>query len=165
MSMKRFALAASITLALCAIAYAAIRVPAVIVTPPETGEWDAMQQQVVDVARLKPGMCTVTTGGSEAAQTGTCNGAAGVVTSGFNITVVSNAKDTVTLTNNKVQVGDMCIAMIDDTGAAAASVPEITSCKVSAGQLILTVSNASATSAAAALKYYFLVLTQGNIGN
>lgn len=161
--MKRLALASLlIIIGWYAFALAAVITLTPIVPPNETGENSLSSQQIVDMARFKPGFCTVTTAGSEAAQTGTCNGAAGVITSGFSITVVSNAKDVVTITNNKVQAGDACLAIIDDTGAAAASVPEISSCRVSASQIVFNVTNASATSAAAALKYYFLILTQGN---
>lgn len=128
----------------------------------ETGEDSTLQSSVFNAARLKLGFCTATTTGSEAAQTATCNGASGVITSGFNITVVSNNRDVITVTNNKVTVGDACIAMIDDTGANGASLPEITSCRVSANTIVLTVVNPTSTSAAATAKFQFVILTAGN---
>lgn len=139
-------------------------IPTSPVSPTETGENSASNAQILSIARLKLGYCTGTTVVPEATQTVTCNGAMGILTTGMNITVVSNGKDLITVTNNKVLATDACIAMIDDTGAAAASVPEVTGCRVPAagGQLILVVSNASATSPAAALKVYFMVLTAGN---
>jgi SpoU rRNA methylase family enzyme len=160
--MKAFRAALAALLISGGITLAANITPTPVVPPNETGENSAASQQILDMARFKPGFCTVTTAGSEAAQTGTCNGASGLITSGFSITVISNAKDLMTITNNKVQAGDLCIAMIDDTGAAAASVPEVASCRVTAGQIVLVITNASATSPAAALKAMFLIITQGN---
>lgn len=163
--MKQLALAGLLCVAFSASALAQTNGSAGIVTPPlgvETGENSEQNREIVSMARLKLGYCTATTAGSEAAQTATCNAAQGQVTGGFSITVVSGAKDIVTITNSKVLATDACQATIDDTGAAALSAPFISACRVSAGQLILVVTNASSTSPAAALKYYFTLFTGGN---
>lgn len=162
--MKRFALAGGLALALCSYGFAANRTPTPIVGPNETGEWDAMQQQVVDMARMKPGSCTATTTGAEPNFTAVaCNGAAGAVTTNTNVTVAAvGGKDTVTITNTKVQAGDFVQCTLDSTGAAAGSTPVCTAVVVTAGQIVFTISNLTTTSPAAALKVYFAVFTQGN---
>lgn len=143
-------------------AYAANITPTPIVGPTETGEWSAMSQQVVDMARIKPGFGSGTAGGSASAATFTSNTAAGSATWPANLTIISNATATFTLTNSKVQAGDAALCMLDSTGAAAGSVPEVASVQVSAGQLVCVLTNASATSPAVAVKIYWLILTQGN---
>jgi hypothetical protein len=161
--MRNWWIAAGLTsiLGCISVAWAIQSTPTPLVAP-ETGEASIHQAEILDMARFKPGQCTLTTTGSEAAQTGTCNGASGVITSGFTVTVVSNAVDVMTITNSKVQAGDICIAMVDDTGAAAASVLEAASCRVSASQILVRLTNASATSPAVAAKVYFLIATKGN---
>jgi hypothetical protein len=164
--MRGLSLAGLLCVALCGSALAQsngstpIATPAIGVT--ETGENSQNARMIMSMARLKLGYCTATTAGSEGAQTATCNAAAGQITGGFNTTVTSGSKDIVTVTNSKVLATDSCQATIDDTGAAAGSTPLVSACRVSAGQLILVVTNITATSPAAALKYYFTLLTGGD---
>lgn len=164
--MKRLILAATLLAAFAGPLHAQSNGAAAIVTnpiaPTETGENSENNRSILSIARLKLGYCTATTTGSEASQAATCNGAQGQVTAGTNITVTSGAKDTITITNSKVLATDACQATIDDTGAAANATAIVSSCQVSAGQLVLKVSNISSTSPAAALKFYFMVLTGGN---
>lgn len=163
--MKRILSALAAIVCAGALAYAANVTPTPIVGPNETGEWGAMQQQIVDVARFKPGMCSTTASGSGAAggtETATCNGAAGQVTT-VSLTIATvGALNTVTITNSKVQAGDACIATLDPLAAAATSAPFVLSCHVTANTLTVIISNVLAVSPASAVEIDFLVLTQGN---
>lgn len=163
--MKRFiaALLAG-SLAFAPAAFAIQNTPTPIVGPTELGETSIDQQNIVNVARIKPGSCTATTTGAEPNFTAVaCNGAAGVVTTNANVTIAAvGGKDTVTITNTKVQAGDMVQCTLDSTGAAAGSTPLCTAAVVTAGQVVFTISNLTATSPAAALKLYFMVDTKGN---
>lgn len=133
-----------------------------IVPPNETGEEKLHQQQILDAARLKLGSCTVTATGAEATETATCNGAVGAVTMSANMTKVSGAIDLITVTNNKITAGDYVQCTLDTTGAAAAAAAFCSGVQVSQNQVIIQLTNASATSPAATLKVYFSVTTQGN---
>lgn len=145
-------------------ALAANITPTPIVGPNETGENSLGAQQVFDFARIKIGSCTATTTGSEPNFTSvTCNGASGAITTNANVTIAAvGGKDTVTIANNKVQLGDFVQCTLDSTGAAAGSTPLCTATVVTAGQVVFTISNLTATSPAAPLKVYFLVMTAGN---
>lgn len=163
--MKRFALALCLLLGWAACALAANPTPTPIVPPNETGENSASSQQVVDMARIKPGWCTATATGSGAAagaQTVTCNGAWAQVTTVTLTIATVGALNTVTVTNNKVQAGDGCMATVDATGAAATSAVFVQSCAVSANTLTVILTNILAVSPAAAVKINLLVLTNGN---
>jgi hypothetical protein len=133
-----------------------------IVPPTETGENSLQAQQVVDMARLKVGTCSATTAGAEPTFTATCNGASGIITLNANMTKVSGALDNVTVTNSKVQAGDMVQCTLDSTGAAAAAAPVCSAVQVAAGSIVFQLTNVSATSPAANIKFYFLINTQGN---
>jgi hypothetical protein len=164
--MKRLALAGGLALALTLAALAANITPTPIVPPNETGENSASSQQVVDMARFKLGFCTATATGSGAAagaETATCNGAwAQVTTVSLTLNTVG-ALNTLTITDNKVNVGDGCMASVDATGAAAGSTIEAMNCSVTAANTIVVViiSN-STTSPAAPVKVNVLIGTSGN---
>jgi hypothetical protein len=162
--MKRLSIAAFLLAAVASIAFAANITLTPIVPPTETGENSAGSQQVTDMARMKPGSCTATTTGAEPNFTAVaCNGAAGAVTTNANVTIAAvGGKDTVTITNTKVQAGDFVDCQLDSAGAAAGSTPTCTAVVVTAGQIVFTISNLTATSPAAALKLYFMVFTAGN---
>lgn len=160
--MKRFALAGLLCAGLTALAFAANITLTPIVGPNETGENSANSQMVFDVARLKMGSCTVTTTGSSNANAGTCNGSAGVVTTNAISIAVTTGSALVTVTNNKVQAGDMVQCELDATGATSTSLPLCASAQVSAGQIIFTLVNLGAATEVANLKIYFLVNTAGN---
>lgn len=162
--MKRMlrSLAAAMLLAASFPAFAANVTLTPIVPPNETGENSSSAQQVVDMARFKPGTCTVTTTGSSNANSGTCNGASGIVTTNSISIAVTTGSATITITNNKVQTGDMVLAMIDSTGATANSLPDVSSVQVSNNQIIFTLTNTGAATEVANLKIYFLVMSAGN---
>lgn len=143
-------------------AWALQNTPTPPVPPNETGEASQHQQEILDVARLKPGQCTVTTTGSSNANVGTCNGASGVITTNSISIAVTTGSAVVTIQNNKVQAGDIVLCTLDATGATATSLPDCSSVQVSAGQMIFTLTNTGAATEVANLKIYFLVLTKGN---
>lgn len=160
--MKRLAIAAFLLAAITAIALAANVTLTPIVGPTETGENSLGAQQVTDMARLKVGSCTVTTTGSSNANSGTCNGAAGVVTTNSISIAVTTGTAAITITNSKVQAGDMVQCEVDATGATASSRPFCASAQVSAGQIVFTLANLGSATETANLLIYFLVNTQGN---
>lgn len=132
----------------------------------EKGECSQFEDQIMDVARLKPGAGTVTSTGTSSAQTATLNAACGVITTGATtLSVAQDATATVTLTNSKVQAGDMVLAMVDATGASAGSQPFIANVVVSAGSVVFTIGNPASTTLGTGVKIYFLVITAGNTGN
>jgi len=163
--MKRIALAGGLALALCSQVFAANPTPTPIVPPTETGENSAGSQQVTDMARLKLGMGTVTASGGPTAFTATLNFASGIITTNGMTLVASGAgacPNTITLTNNKIQAGDIVFAILDSTNSAAGA-PSVGSVKVSAGQVVILICNDTSTPMTASnVSTYFLVNTQGN---
>lgn len=151
-------------LLVASVAMAANRVPTPIVPPTETGEYDAMQQQVVDVARFKPGNAAATCAISGAACSITANAASGTIavttaTAGASGT----APSVMTVTDNKVQVGDGILCGVDQNGITAGAVITCTSHITAAGTFTLTLSDASVTAmTSSSLTVWFLVMTQGN---
>lgn len=146
------------------LVYAANRTPTPIVAPNESGEWDAMQAQVVDMARFKPGQGTATCAVSGAACSATVNNASGILTVTSATAGASGTAQTVmTITDNKVQVGDAILCSVDQNGATAGAVitclPHITA----AGTFTINLADASVTAlTSSTLTVSFLVLTQGN---
>jgi hypothetical protein len=162
--MKKFLLASVAILGACGIAWALQSTPTPIVAP-ETGEASQHQAEVLDMARFKPGMCTTTATGSGAAagtETATCNGASGQVTTVTLTIATVGAKNTLTITNNKVGAGDACIATLDPLATAAGALPVVANCSVTANTLTIILSNLLAVSPAGAVEVAFLVLTSGN---
>jgi hypothetical protein len=163
--MKRIlaALAATIALIMPLTAMAAQTTPTPLVLPTETGEDSLLQQSIFNAARLKLGFCTATTTGTEPTLAATCNGAAGIITPGVNITLATvGALDVVTVTNDKVQLGDAVLCTMDATGAASATAAICANATVTAGQIVFNISNLLAKSPAAPLKLYFAIITKGN---
>lgn len=165
--MKRFALAGGLALACIfgLFAHAANITLTPIVGPTETGENSAGAQQVTDMARLKVGMGTLSASGGPTAFTGTLNFAAGIITLPSATVAASGSNSTtMTLTNSKVQAGDEVQCTIDSTNSApAGATPFCASVKVSAGQIIFVISDASATAMTAAnLFVHYIINTQGN---
>lgn len=133
-------------------------------TPPvglERGEWSYTRDEIVSMARFKPGFGTATASGTTSAQTVTLNNASGVITTGA-MSIGQDLLGTITMTNNKVQAGDAVFAMMDGTGATPNSVPVIASVQVTAGQVVFNLSSLSSTSSLTALSFYFMVATKGN---
>lgn len=119
--MTKFLRAVLLSSAFCVMTLPAFAVQTTPTPPvaPEDGENSSSQSQIVDVARLKIGFGTITAGGTAAAATATLNFASGQVTWPANLTIVSNAQATLTLTDSKIQAGDIVQGWLDDTGAAA----------------------------------------------
>jgi hypothetical protein len=164
--MKRIALAGGLALAyaltLAYFTYAAIATNTPIVPPNETGENSSMQQQVVDMARFKPGFTTATAGGTVTAATVTANTAAGSITWPGTLAIVSNATATLVITDSKVQAGDAADCVLDLNGAAAGSLPTVNGVIVTPGSLTCVLTNSTVTSPGYTPKIYFLIWTVGN---
>jgi hypothetical protein len=160
--MKRIALAGLLLAAFCQAALAANATNTPIIPPTETGENSSMQQQVVDVARFKPGFCTVTAGGT-GNQAVTCNGAAGSITlPAQSFGALSNT--VITSTDSKLQTGDQVLCTLDSHAAATATNPECSAQNNGAGAIVFTISNSNATTATGSITLLinFLILTVGN---
>jgi len=164
--MKQFLYGCALALVLMGRALAAEPTPTPIVGPNETGEDKTAAQQVFNMARLKLGGAAITATGTAAAATvltaANYNYASGIVTWPAPLTIVSNATATLTMANTKIQAGDIVMGILDATGAAAGAIPEVASVQVTAGQAVFTLTNASATSPAVAIKVMFFVITKGN---
>jgi hypothetical protein len=166
--MKRLLASLSAGLLLTSIianaAFAANATPTPVVPPTETGENSEMQQQIVDMARIKPGQCTATAAGSGAAagtQTVTCNGASGVITT---VALTMNAAagiNTVTVTDDKVQVGDIVMAIMDNSTTPAAQTEVLAVNAIAAGSFNIQLIQDN-TTACGVCKVYFTVFTKGN---
>lgn len=148
------------------IAWALQTTPSPPIPPNETGENSVSQQEIFNVSRLKPSFATATSAGSGTAQTVTINSTSGVVTSNVAWTIVSGAgaSGTLTMTNNHIQsVNDMLFVMIDDTGATAASLLEVSSVQISAaGTAVIKVVNNFTTANTVVPKFRFFIVTAGN---
>ncbi len=93
-----------------------------------------------------------------AAGAATLNSLAGQITTEA-LTTAAAAEYTLTLTNNRIAAGDMVFASVD--AASSAGTPGIGGCTVSAGQVIITVTNLHAANAFnAAIKINFFVVKQ-----
>jgi hypothetical protein len=162
--MKRIALASLLLAAFCQAALAANATNTPIVPPTETGENSSMQQQVVDMARIKLGFGTTTIAVSGSAGSGTLNFAAGIVTLTAATTGASGATPSViTLNNSKVQVGDFVQCTADQTGATAGSVLVCNAHIASAGVITLSLYSATPTAlTSSTIALNFEILTQGN---
>jgi hypothetical protein len=133
--------------------------------PPETGEDSLHQAEIFNMARLKVGLCTATATGSGAAagtETATCNGGSGSVTTVTLTFAAVGALNTVTITNSKVNLGDICMVTVDPLATAAGAAPEAMSCKVAANTLTVILINNLAVSPAGPVNVNFLVITKGN---
>jgi hypothetical protein len=163
--MKRFLFGAFAAVTLITAALAAVRTPTPIVPPTETGEWDAMQQQIVDMARFKPGLTTVaSTAVVASAAAVTANTAAGIIPLTAATAGASGATPTVvTVTDSKVQAADTVLCSVDQTGATAGAVITCLPHISAAGTFTLTLADASVTALASSpLTVSFLILTNGN---
>jgi hypothetical protein len=162
--MKRLLLACVPLLVLAGVAWALQSTPTPVV-PPETGETSNVQDQIMDMARLKVGMCKTTATGSGAAagtQTATCNGGSGSVTTVTMTFAAVGALNTVTVTNSKVNAGDICMVTVDPLTTTGTAAPEAMSCRVTANTLTILLINNLAVSPAGPINVNFLVVTTGN---
>lgn len=153
-------------LSIATLAWALQTTPSPPIPPNETGENSVSQQEIFNVSRLKPSFATGTTAGSGTAQTITINSTAGVITSNVAWTIVSGAgaSGTLTVTNNHIQsVNDVMMVMIDDTGATAASLLEVSAVQISAaGTAVIKVVNNFTTANTVAPKFRFFIVSSGN---
>lgn len=162
--MKRLFLGVVAALAVSFAAYAANVTLTPIVPPTETGENSLGAQQVTDTARLKLGLGTGTCAVSAAACAVTINSAAGLITVTAATAGASGATQTVmTVTDNRVQVGDQIFCSVDQNGATAGAVvtclPHITA----AGTFTINLADASVTAlTSSTLTVNFMINTQGN---
>jgi hypothetical protein len=141
--LKRAFYAAVALLASGIIAHAAI-----------TGTWSEKQDEQISVGQLQLGQGT-----STGTNTPTINNGSGIITTA-SLTTAQNAVTAITLTNNRIAVGDSVQCTVDPNGSAG--IPFCANVAVSAGQAIFNVGNISATPLNTAVKIYFVVLKSGN---
>jgi hypothetical protein len=161
--MKRLSLAALMLAVIGAIAFAANVTLTPIVPPNETGEDSLRSQQVVNMARLKLGMGTVTIAISGSAGAGTLNFASGTITLTAATAGASGATPSVvTLTNNKVQAADIVQCSVDQTGATAGSVL-VCNAHVTANTITFTIYDATPTAlTSSTVLINYELITNGN---
>lgn len=145
--MRKFLKAAAIAAALfigCApVAHAVI-----------TGIWSEKQDEQVALGQLQLGQGT-----STGTNTPTINSGSGIITTA-SLTTAQNTTTAITMTNNRVAVGDAVQCTVDP-GASAGS-PFCANAAVSAGQIIFNVGNINASALNAPVKIYFILLKGGN---
>lgn len=147
----------------CGVAYALQGTPTPLVAP-ETGENSLSQAEVFNMARIKPGMCTVSITISGAAGSGTCNGASGIITLAAATAGASGTNPSVvTLTNNKIQTTDIVLCGVDQNGVTSGAVLTCSAHITAANTVALSVLDGSSTAmTSSAMKLFFVVLTSGN---
>lgn len=145
--MRKYLKAAAVALALfigCApVAHAVI-----------TGIWSEKQDEQVSFGQLQLGQGT-----STGTNTPTINNGSGIITTA-SLTTAQNTTTAITMTNNRVAVGDAVQCTVDP-GASAGS-PFCANAAVSAGQIIFNVGNINAAALNAPVKIYFILLKSGN---
>ncbi len=87
----------------------------------------------------------------------TCNAMIGSVTT-ESLSTAGGAEYTLTLTNSKIGANDFVLASVD--ALSSAGTPGIGGCKVSAGQVVITVTNLSASAFDNAIKINFVVVNK-----
>lgn len=147
------ALAALTLVAGAALALDVNRTPLV---SPESGQFSERGAQVVSAARLQVGTGT----GTCVSNAVTINKASGVITTEA-LTTAAAATQAITLTNSKIQAGDMVIATADPNGSTGTVT--VANVAVSAGSAVILLQNIHASVALnAAVKIMFFVVTKGN---
>lgn len=142
MSLKR------VMAAVAAIFFSATMAHAVI-----NGIKSDSQDQQVAMGQLQLGQGTAT-GNSV-----TINNGSGIITTA-SLTTAQNAQTSITLTNNRIAVGDSVQCTVDANGSAG--IPFCANVTVTSGQAVFQVGNISASALNAAVKIYFVVLKGGN---
>ena len=162
--MKRnWLISAAALLLTCGLAWAVQEGTKTPIAAGETGENSLSQGEVFNVARFKPGLGTLSVTVSGAAAAGTLNTAAGIITAATATAGASGTAPTViTLTNNKVQAGDLVLCVMDQTGITAGAVITC-SPHVTASTIAFTLADASVTAmTSSTIILYYLVVTKGN---
>jgi hypothetical protein len=140
--LKRALLGVTSLIASAVIAHAAI-----------TGTWSEKQDEQIAVGQLQLGM------GAATGNAVTINQGAGVITTAA-LSTAAAAGQAITLTNNRVAVGDSVQCTVDPNGSAG--VPICANAAITAGQVVFTVQNVGATALTTAVKVYFTINKSGN---
>jgi len=146
--MRKFLKAAAIAAALfigCApVAHAVI-----------TGIWSEKQDEQASLGQLQLGQ-----GSQVGSNTPTINNGSGIITTAA-LSTAASTQQTITLTNNRVAVGDIVQCTVDRNGSTGA--PVCASADVTAGQIVFNIANVSTAAAlSTAIKIYFVVIKGGN---
>lgn len=104
------------------------------------GDENLHRNVVLAVDGLSSEMGTATASAGAA----TCNARMGKITTEA-LTTAAAAEYTLTLTNSKIAAGDIVLASVD--ALSSAGTPAIGGCTVTAGQVVITVSNVHASAA------------------
>ena len=121
-----------------------------------TGQAGSQEMQYRNQVLQIGGFATEKGTATASAGAATCSYLAGTITTEA-LTTAAAAEYTLTLTNSKIAAGDLVFASAD--AASSAGTPAIGGCTVSAGQVVITVSNVHAADAFdAAIKIHFFVV-------
>jgi hypothetical protein len=121
-----------------------------------TGQAGSQEMQYRNQVLQIGGFATEKGTATASAGAATCSYLAGTITTEA-LTTAAAAEYTLTLTNTKIGASDMVFASAD--AGASAGTPAIGGCTVTAGQVIITVSNVHASAAFdAAIKIHFFVV-------
>lgn len=118
-----------------------------------TGINSQSQDQQVAMGQMQLGS------GSFTGNTGTANNGSGVITTA-SLTTAQSAVTPITLTNNRVAVGDMVQCTVDP--GASAGAPFCANAAVTAGQVVFNVGNLAAAALNAPVKIYWWINKAGN---
>lgn len=145
--MRKFLKAAAIAAALfigCApVAHAVI-----------TGIWSEKQDEQASLGQLQLG-----TGSQSGSNTPSFNAGSGSITTAA-LSNTTNTLTAITLTNNRVAVGDMVLCTVDPLASAGGAF--CASAAVTAGQVVFQVGNGAAAALNSAVKINFVVIKGGN---
>ena len=117
-----------------------------------TGIWSEKQDQQAAVGQMQIGS------GNFTGNSGTANNGSGVITTA-SLTTASLLFTPITMTNNRVAVGDMVQCTVD--AGASAGFP-ICNVIVTAGQVVFNIGNAHASALNAPVKIYWQINKTGN---
>lgn len=141
--LKRFLAAAAAVLMSGGVALAVI-----------TGTWSEKQDEQASFGQLQLGA-----GSQSGSNTPSFNAGSGSITTA----ALSNATNTltaITLTNNRIAVGDTVLCTVDPLASAGGAL--CASAAVTAGQVVFQVGNGAVASLNAAVKINFVVIKGGN---
>lgn len=141
--MKRLLSALGALLFSCTVSYAII-----------TGTWSEKQDEQVSLGQLQLGQGT-----STGTNTPTINNGSGIITTA-SLTTAQSATTAITMTNNRVAVGDAVQCTVDP--GASAGIPFCANATITAGQIVFNVGNLAAAALNAPVKIYFVLLKSGN---
>lgn len=115
-----------------------------------------MQRQQVQIGQLAVGIGT----GTASSNAVTINAGSGIITTEA-LSTAAGATQAITLTNDRLAVGDVIFAMVDK--GASAGQPVVANVVVTANTAVFTIQNIHASAALnAAVKIYFVLSKAGN---